>query len=390
VELGKRLVKESPTAESYLRLARSHNNRGHLLRSLDRRGEAATAFRQAIAADEKVAELAPAVPEHRQGLAVANNNLGNLLTELGKPDEGAKLHRQALTIRRKLADDFPTVPEYRADLAISYGSLGAALLRLGELKEAAACLRRAVELADKLVALYPTVPGHRREQARSCSDLGAVLLKLGELAAAEAALLRAVGLHRKLVEEFPKVPNHQSEMALALNNLAVLWRRQPDRLAEVKSLQTEAVQHQRRALRAMPAHPHYRHLLREHYLELAETLAKLREHAALARVAEELPQVEPRNPVGWYEAASALARCVSLTANDVTLTAQQRDKLSKAYADAAMRMLRTAVQKGFRDTAHMKKRNTNLNPLRSRDDFKELLAELETKQVQRKPATEKK
>ena len=45
------------------------------------------------------------------------------------------------------------------------------------------------------------------------------------------------------------------------------------------------------------------------------------------------------------------------------------------YGDQAMAMLRTAVAKGFKDAAHMKK-DKDLDALREREDFKKLLAEL--------------
>ena len=82
--------------------------------------------------------------------------------------------------------------------------------------------------------------------------------------------------------------------------------------------------------------------------------------------------------MGWYEAAGALALCVSLTAKDATQTPERRDELAEGYADRAMQMLRAAVKKGFQDAGQMK-RDANLSPLRSRDDFKELLADLEAK-----------
>ena len=43
-----------------------------------------------------------------------------------------------------------------------------------------------------------------------------------------------------------------------------------------------------------------------------------------------------------------------------------------------MQWLQKAVQAGYKDAAHMKK-DTDLDPLRDRDDFKKLLAELEAK-----------
>ena len=47
-------------------------------------------------------------------------------------------------------------------------------------------------------------------------------------------------------------------------------------------------------------------------------------------------------------------------------------------ADLAMNWLRQAVAAGYKNVAHMKK-DTDLDPLREREDFKKLLAELEKK-----------
>jgi hypothetical protein len=49
-----------------------------------------------------------------------------------------------------------------------------------------------------------------------------------------------------------------------------------------------------------------------------------------------------------------------------------REKL----AARAVELLRQAVGKGFKNTAHMK-RDTDLDALRGREDFKKLLADLE-------------
>jgi hypothetical protein len=46
------------------------------------------------------------------------------------------------------------------------------------------------------------------------------------------------------------------------------------------------------------------------------------------------------------------------------------------YADRAMTLLREAVAKGFQDVERMKN-DTALDPLRNREDFQKLVAELE-------------
>jgi hypothetical protein len=54
------------------------------------------------------------------------------------------------------------------------------------------------------------------------------------------------------------------------------------------------------------------------------------------------------------------------------------------YAARAVELLRQAVAKGYRDVADMKKR-PDFDSLRARDDFRQLLAELETKSKESGP-----
>ena len=48
------------------------------------------------------------------------------------------------------------------------------------------------------------------------------------------------------------------------------------------------------------------------------------------------------------------------------------------YADRAMQLMHQAVKAGFTNVADMKK-DTDLDPIRTRDDFKKLIHELENK-----------
>ena len=72
------------------------------------------------------------------------------------------------------------------------------------------------------------------------------------------------------------------------------------------------------------------------------------------------------NAVQWYDFA-----CVYAVASG-----KIADK-KKEYADRAMELLRKAVKAGFVNAAHMKK-DTDLDPLREREDFKKLLEELQS------------
>jgi hypothetical protein len=70
--------------------------------------------------------------------------------------------------------------------------------------------------------------------------------------------------------------------------------------------------------------------------------------------------------------------------HDTRLSEAQRKQCAQTYADHAMATLQQAVQNGYQDVEHMKKDN-DLNPLRSRSDFKRVVAELEGKAGQEIP-----
>jgi hypothetical protein len=57
---------------------------------------------------------------------------------------------------------------------------------------------------------------------------------------------------------------------------------------------------------------------------------------------------------------------------------QERKAAAQFYADAAMKMVHHEVNKGYKDVMQMKT-DHDLDPLRQREDFKKLVAELEGK-----------
>ena len=84
------------------------------------------------------------------------------------------------------------------------------------------------------------------------------------------------------------------------------------------------------------------------------------------------PVKDPFDAAGW------LAQCVPLAEADQTLAESQRRQTAAGYADRAMDLLRQAIAKGYKDVKHLTT-DKEFDPLRQRDDFKQLLAELESK-----------
>jgi hypothetical protein len=138
----------------------------------------------------------------------------------------------------------------------------------------------------------------------------------------------------------------------------------------------DAVPYHQAALRANARHPAYRRFFRNNPRSLAETLLGLLDHAAAAKMAEELfkASVDPANDT--YNVACYLSLCVPLAEKDSKLTEVERRTQSQGYADRAIAFLRQALAKGFRDADHMAK-DDDLAALRQRPDYQALLKEME-------------
>ena len=139
----------------------------------------------------------------------------------------------------------------------------------------------------------------------------------------------------------------------------------------------EAFPHYQAALQANPRHPDYRSYYRNNLVELTLSCAGQGDRPAALAAATK------RRDLGWdpavdaYGAACTLARCVPIVEKDDKLDAANRQAEMQFYADQAMAMLRDAVAKGYKNVEHMKK-DKDLDPLREREDFKNVVAELET------------
>src|SRR5262249_12249687 len=157
-------------------------------------------------------------------------------------------------------------------------------------------------------------------------------------------------------------------------NLAGMHARRREFDAAVALLE-EARPHHQAALTANPKHPAYRNYYRNHLWVLADCRAGQADHARLATAAEELARFGFDPATDTSNAACYLCRCVTLAGQDAQLAEARRKELARGYADRALELLRQAVAHGYKDAAHMKK-DSDLEPLRGREEFKKLLAEL--------------
>jgi tetratricopeptide (TPR) repeat protein len=299
---------------------------------------------------------------------------------------------------------FPAVPEYRHDLAICHNNLGWVLVGRGERPRAAESYGRALELQQALAAECPAVPKFRRELARTLHNLGNLLQDQGKYAEAEAAYRPAVEHRQRLMDDCPDLaayPRYLANTQLELGHVVRLQQRPAEALPWLD----------RALARLQPLHqqePHdlpVRRLVANGHRERARALGELKRPAEaltnwdraveLSSPAErpsmQLERARCRAQAGNVTEAVAEAAAVAEhpkasgrllynVACVYALAAAQEDRQREVYAGRALALLRRARAAGFfKDPAQVThlKQDTDLAPLRPREDFQKFVAEFE-------------
>jgi DNA-directed RNA polymerase specialized sigma24 family protein len=101
-------------------------------------------------------------------------------------------------------------------------------------------------------------------------------------------------------------------------------------------------------------------------------------------LAAEAPDILPDDWHGYHYAAGLLSTCVARVAKDANLSEEQRSALAQSYGERAVALLRQAVAKGYRSADGLRKPSW-FAALQSRDDFRQLLAELQAANGKKEP-----
>jgi serine/threonine protein kinase len=378
VSIEKQLAADFPSRPDFRQeLAASHNNRGLLLHDTGRLQEAEKDYDQALGIYKQLAADFPTRPEFRWELASSHNNRGLLLSDTARPKEAEQDYDRAASINKQLAADFPTRPDFRQELARSHTNRGRLRQHTGRPKEAEQDYDQAVSINKQLAADFPSRPDFRQLLALSHNNRGILLRHTGRLKEVETDLDQALRIYKQLAADFPNQPDRRNELAGTCVNLANLHLQQGNRAA-AKRLLLEGRPHHLAALKANSRNSTYRQFYHNHLSVLTEVHAGLLEQKDAVRTALTRRDLGWNAPADAYDAACFLSRCIPIVAQHNKLDAKQRTEAVQFYGDAAMKLLRYAVSKGFKDVAHMTK-DADLDPLRRREDFRKLVAQLEGK-----------
>jgi serine/threonine protein kinase/tetratricopeptide (TPR) repeat protein len=377
LDLDEKLVAQAGDQPRYhQQLSRGLSVLGHVLRLQEKHVESERLLRQAVKAQEEYNGKGPATARDRKWLADSYIAFGIALAELKRVSEAETALRQGLEVRKKLVEDFPSVLEYREALANGTNDLAYLQTLQGKHAAAEAPYREALELRKAIVKQAGTVPDYRRHLAGSYESLALVLSATGRPKEAESAWRASVEIWQQLAAESPQDPDYQWGLSRALTNLARLDYERGEFAAAVALIE-KARSHSQAALDKRPKDRRIRKDFRGQLWGLAQSRLGLADHASVAAIAGEIVRFGDEPARDSYDAACFLSRCVTLADKDASLPEAKRKELAQSYTQQALALLQQAVTRGFKDAAHMKK-DPDLEALRPREEFRKLLAELET------------
>lgn len=361
ITLREKLVEEQPqTLERRGQLAQSWVNLGALLYSQRQADDAAKAFQQAIdlldpGALEKLGAGSPASVKYQQIRSHAFNNLGVIHRAAKRYDEAEKASRAAVAIKEELADQFPSVPQYRQELARSLNNLGIVLASAKRPKDAQTAYERAISISERLSADATAVPLYAVELAGTYTNLGRLVGDSGRLEESLPSLTKSVDI---LESAF----RHDQRLLKVRESLLVAHWTRAMTLAGLRRF-APAAEDWSRAIDLDDGH--YHSSLR---LKRASTFLNLKDHARATADAQAVGDSQSATGADLYDATCVYAISARLAAEDASR--------AETYGSHAVQLLRRAIAKGHRDLAQFKK-DADLDSLRSREDFKKLMKELE-------------
>lgn len=269
---------------------------------------------------------------------------GHALWELGddfwlrfsRPNDAEQSYRKAAETFRQLAADYPENPFLRQEQGFSYWKIGWVLNNHNRPQEAEEPFRQGLAVYKQLVADYPHELEYGLRVTRGHYELSTVLARIGKAAEGQQELKNAAAEATRLIQLKP-------------DN----WQPWSVRASDYFHLQdwNAAITDFSKAIELAPTvHANWWH--RAHsYVNLAQWDKAAADFKAVV-------DRWPEGSEGWYLLAVSLVKL---------------NQPEEAITD-----LRQAIAHGFRNVDWIKT-DSRLNPLRTREDFGELLREFEQK-----------
>jgi eukaryotic-like serine/threonine-protein kinase len=370
------LVRDNPAVTEFRHeLERVHNRLGVMFSQMGKRSEAEAEYRTALAILQKLADENPGVTEFRRNLAINHNNLGLRLRHDGKQSEAEAEFRAALAIRQELVRDNPAAIRFRHGLGLSHQGLGNVLRERARWAEAEAEFCTALTLLQKVADEDPTVTEFRFHLGMIHRNLGDVLRATGRSSLAEAEFRTALALAQQIADDNPANMVSRWDLGAAHTELGLQLARDK-RLPEAFTALDAGRAIFQKQVDADPQNGAFLNDLGQSTADQGRIRVRAEQPAMavpdLRRALEIWAKVASPVPATRFERVRVLALLAGLgQAPKSGVTAAE----GAAFADQAVAALRDAINSGWAARDELKE--PDFDPLRKREDFQKLIAELE-------------
>eukprot|EP00913_Durusdinium_trenchii_P010879 g10208.t1 len=405
-----KLASRNPNVADYQQnLAQCHANLGELHRATGKTPEAISAHQRALKIRSELAKNHPETREYQKKLANSYHSIGVLHTNSGNTADALPAYQHALRINQKLANDHPEITEYQNDLATTYQNIGVHYQRIDDANAALAAYKSAIKLHEAVARKNPKVVKFRGSLAQCYNGVGLLFSRTGRTADAAAAYERAISIQEQLVRDHPETVEFVVSHAGTCSNLGELQRTLGNS-TEALACYRKAIAGLQSVLKRIPGHSTSHRYLRTTYWSRARLFEQLGRHHEAANDWQDAFQLE-RGPgrsyfqiryciaiarlgrhadaskIGgtlWkqiknagraYLVATAFSLCAAAAERDAQLDRDERQRVSDEYRHRCLVILKALHRSGFFGIAQGREfllKDPDLNPLRHRDDFRQL------------------
>jgi non-specific serine/threonine protein kinase/serine/threonine-protein kinase len=387
------LAEQHPeAADDRERLIRTLTDLGEVLLPMEgKRGEAVAALERARGLIESKNANQPMSVSRRRALARVLADLAEIERQEGRPEQARSTLQRVLELTTPLVSAKSPDPDDRITLASTQIELGRLLsTREGMFDQAVAAFKQGVDLREALVREHPERVDQVHQLALNLSELALYERGAGHLESAAQDGSRALERFEQLDRRFPDHLPYQTGLYLTCDMLSHLRNQQGESAAALEKAERARGVLERLVARhrGEPAfqldlsrcHDFIGRLLRHR----GAFAAALRSFQRAVDVLESLPGLDP---AGSYQLATSLAACLSLIgAGPDGSPPDDESKLSAAdrlrrqlYGKRAVDALARAIAGGFANL-QVCQTDPDLDPLRDRPDFQELLDDLAAKE----------
>jgi thiol-disulfide isomerase/thioredoxin/tetratricopeptide (TPR) repeat protein len=310
----------------------------------------------------------------RKQTAAVHRRIGDLWSETGNFQPAETAYRQSIDLLTKLTDDFPQSSEYGDELAMSHAHRARLLDAKQRYADAYASFEKAMRIEEQLATEALDKKDYARKAAYYRFELANCEEESGKLPHAEQLYQEALKQQEELVRSSPRQLIYYNDLSKTAGSLGLLLR--DSRPADAERYLEQAVETQRKLRRAAPAAPNS---LQESYTDLAGFYKRNGRHADLFRMAQDYRRDSGDDFGVIYNQACFVANAAEAVPAQISST--ERERLVDQYAAQAVVLLDKALMAGWNNREHVNK-DPDLNPLRSRKDYKEWLTSWDNRRAE--------